>query len=131
MISFNKSEDNIFFWNDEIKKWNPTNYGGIFATKLPIMKTWIPMIAIRNGVGGSSFYKLNDLDIQKSTVVYNSVGDAFLIISGLYDVTCTSDVTYYPFDKHTCSILILSSDLLSFQKNMYEPENDNVPDTSL
>ena len=103
----------IFFWNDEIKKWNPTNYGGIFATKLPILKTWIPMIAIRNGVGGSSFYKLNDLDVQKSTVVYNSVGDAFLIISGLYDVTCTSDVTYYLFDKHTCSILILSSDLLN------------------
>lgn len=103
----------VLFWNDEIKKWNPTNYGGIIVTKLPILKTWIPKIAIRNGVGGSSFYQLNDLDVHKSTVAYTFKGNAFLVISGLYDVICTSDVTYYPFDTHKCSILILSSDLLN------------------
>jgi hypothetical protein len=27
----------IFFWNDEIRRWDPEDYGGIYITKLPIL----------------------------------------------------------------------------------------------
>lgn len=99
----------IFFWNDEIRCWDPEDYGGIYITKLPILKTWMPMVFLRNGVHGYSFYTYNnDMEIATSKTTYYSNGDALFVTFGFYGVTCESDVTYYPFDEHKCTIMILS-----------------------
>lgn len=99
----------IFFWNDEIRRWDPEDYGGIYITKLPILKTWMPMVFLRNGVHGYSFYTYNnDMEIATSKTTYYSNGDALFVTFGFYGVTCESDVTYYPFDEHKCTIMILS-----------------------
>lgn len=99
----------IFFWNDEIKRWDPEDYGGIYVTKLPILKTWMPMVFLRNGVDGYSFYTYNnDMEIVTSKTTYYSNGNAIFVTFGFYGVTCESDVTYYPFDEHKCTIMILS-----------------------
>ena len=99
----------IFFWNDEIRRWNPEDYGGIYITKLPILKTWMPMLFLRNGVHGYSFYTYNnDMEIATSKTTYYSNGNAIFVTIGFYGVTCESDVTYYPFDEHKCTIMILS-----------------------
>jgi hypothetical protein len=42
----------VFSWYDETKRWNPLDYSGINATKIPIMKTWMPQLVLRNGVDG-------------------------------------------------------------------------------
>jgi hypothetical protein len=98
----------IFFWNDEIRRWDPEDYGGIYITKLPILKTWMPMVFLRNGVHGYSFYTYNnDMEIATSKTTYYSNGDALFVTFGFYGVTCESDVTYYPFDEHKCTIMIL------------------------
>jgi hypothetical protein len=31
----------------------------------------------------------------------------------LFHVTCESDVTYYPFDEHKCTIMVLTADALN------------------
>jgi len=99
----------IFFWNDEIRRWDPEDYGDIYITKLPILKTWMPMVFLRNGVHGYSFYTYNnDMEIATSKTTYYSNGDALFVTFGFYGVTCESDVTYYPFDEHKCTIMILS-----------------------
>jgi hypothetical protein len=99
----------IFFWNDEIRRWDPEDYGGIYITKLPILKTWMPMLFLRNGVHGYSFYTYNnDMEIATSKTTYYSNGNAIFVTIGFYGVTCESDVTYYPFDEHKCTIMILS-----------------------
>lgn len=99
----------IFFWDDEIKRWDPEDYGGIYVTKLPILKTWMPMVFLRNGVEGYSFYTYNnDMEIETSKATYYSDGYAIFVTFGYYGVTCESDVTYYPFDEHKCTIMILS-----------------------
>lgn len=100
-----------FMWNDEIKRWNPENYGGIYVTKLPILKTWMPMLFLRNGVDVYSFYNYkNDMDTETATTTYYAEGDATFIVYGLFRVTCESDVTYYPFDEHKCTIIIINSE---------------------
>lgn len=100
-----------FMWNDEIKRWNPENYGGIYATKLPILKTWMPMLLLRNGVDVYSFYNYkNDMDIETTKTTYYAGGDAKFLVYGLFRVTCESDVTYYPFDEHKCTIMIVNSE---------------------
>ena len=100
-----------FMWNDEIKRWNPENYGGIYVTKLPILKTWMPMLLLRNGVDVYSFYNYkNDMDIETTKTTYYAGGDAMFLVYGLFRVTCKSDVTYYPFDEHQCTIMIVNSE---------------------
>jgi hypothetical protein len=37
----------VFSWYDETKRWNPLDYSGINATKIPIMKTWMPQLVLR------------------------------------------------------------------------------------
>lgn len=100
-----------FMWNDEIKRWNPENYGGINVTKLPILKTWMPMLLLRNGIDVYSFYNYkNDMDIETAKTIYYAGGDAMFLVYGLLRVTCESDVTYYPFDEHKCTIAIMNSE---------------------
>lgn len=104
----------VFSWYDETKRWDPLDYGGINATKLPIMKTWMPQLVLRNGVDGFSFYTYkNGMDIETATTTYSANGKAIFIVFGLFHVTCESDVTYYPFDDHNCVIMVMTADALN------------------
>lgn len=104
----------VFSWYDETKRWNPLDYGGINATKIPIMKTWMPQLVLRNGVDGFSFYTFkNAMDIETATTTYYANGKAIFTVFGLFHVTCESDVTYYPFDEHKCTIMVLTADALN------------------
>lgn len=58
-----------FFWKDEFKMWNPLNYNGIINTQLPIMKTWVPALVLRNGVNQNSLFTFsNMMDIETTMV---------------------------------------------------------------
>jgi hypothetical protein len=48
------------------------------------------------------------MEIATSKTTYYSNGNAIFVTIGFYGVTCESDVTYYPFDEHKCTIMILS-----------------------
>lgn len=103
-----------FFWKDEFKMWNPLNFSGIINTQLPIMKTWVPALVLRNGVNQNSLFTFsNMMDIETTMVTYTADGDALLNIFGQYQITCDSDVTRYPYDEHWCIISVWTPDVLS------------------
>ena len=88
------------------------DYGGMYLTKIPILKTWMPTLILRNGVETKSIYTFhNNLDIESATVAYTANGSAAFMVYGLYQVVCESDVTYYPFDEHKCMISLVSTDM--------------------
>ncbi|CAG2222246.1 CHRNA1 [Mytilus edulis] len=103
-----------FFWNDELKMWNPYLYNGIVSTQLPILQTWVPALFLQNGVNQNSLYTFsNIMDIETTVVTYNYNGNAGFIIFGQYQITCESDVTHFPFDEHVCTISLYTIDILN------------------
>lgn len=104
----------LFQWNDEFKTWENNKYGGITATKLPVLKTWMPVLHLRHGVDSNSLFTYrNNMDIKTSTKAYFADGTAIFGIIGMYQISCESDVTYYPFDEHKCVISLLTLYFLS------------------
>ncbi|CAC5397973.1 unnamed protein product [Mytilus coruscus] len=104
----------LFFWNDEFKTWDNNKYGGITATKLPVLKTWMPVLFLRNGVYSNSIFTYtNNMEIETSAVTYSADGNASFLMVGMYHVSCKSDVTSYPFDEHKCVISLLTLDMLT------------------
>lgn len=103
-----------FFWNDELKMWNPYNYNEIISTQLPVLQTWVPALLLQNGVNQNSLYTFsNIMDIETTVVTYNANGNAGFIIFGQYQITCQSDVTHFPFDGYVCKISLYTIDILN------------------
>lgn len=103
----------VIYWKDDIKTWNPSDYGGIRAIDLPLTETWTPTLLLRNGVDQISVFHYSDeLDMMKATVTYSYDGRAKVMCHGLYQVTCKSDITYYPIDDHKCRVIVTTAYLL-------------------
>ncbi|XP_060074456.1 neuronal acetylcholine receptor subunit alpha-6-like [Ylistrum balloti] len=86
-------------WHDFQLVWNPDNYGGIEYTFFPQSSLWKPDILLVNPYEKLQSPGFDDLKIlvRKDGIVNWSPPD-------IYDVTCPSDVTYYPFDQQICSL---------------------------
>ncbi|CAC5426645.1 unnamed protein product [Mytilus coruscus] len=92
-------------WIDEIRRWNSSEYGNVTSINLPITNTWIPKISVVNTVRHKSiFMYYNEMEIRKSYVSYNSSGFAVFQVSGVQELSCSSNVKYFPIDSHACSI---------------------------
>lgn len=90
-------------WKDLSLMWNPKDYGNATATRLPVDEVWIPNIGVRNPAESEEFMQIG---IKGFSVEVTSKGVVHLRNSGLIKMMCQSDVTYYPFDTHTCSLVL-------------------------
>lgn len=98
-------------WRDFSFTWNSKDYGNATATRLPIDEVWIPNIGVRNPAEREEFMQI---EIAGFSVEVTSKGVVHLRNSGLIKMMCQSDVTYYPFDSHTCSLVLT---ILNYNSN--------------
>lgn len=98
-------------WKDASLTWNPKDYGNASATRLPVDEVWIPNIGVRNPAKSEEFMEIG---IKGFSVEVTSKGVVHLRNSGLIKMMCQSDVTYYPFDTHTCSLVLI---ILNYNSN--------------
>lgn len=98
-------------WRDFSFLWNPKDYGNATATRLPIDEVWIPNIGVRNPTEREEFMQI---EIAGFSVEVTSKGVVHLRNSGLIKMMCQSDVTYYPFDSHICSLVLT---ILNYNSN--------------
>ncbi|CAG2226097.1 unnamed protein product [Mytilus edulis] len=92
-------------WTDEMRRWNSSAYGNVSSINLPITSTWIPEISVNNMVRQKTILMYhNDMEIRKAYVSYKSDGSAVFLLGGAQKLSCSSDVKYFPFDSHACSI---------------------------
>ena len=104
----------VMNWSDEIRIWDPVDHGNLTSIKIPILNTWIPKVSIRNMISRTTILSFdNDVDIKTSLVRYFFTGKATMIVAGLQDFSCNSDVTYFPFDNHACEIRLLTMEYYS------------------
>ncbi|CAC5396117.1 unnamed protein product [Mytilus coruscus] len=100
-------------WRDEIveSRWRNSGYDDINVTRIGMHNVWLPKIYIRNIANIASVYQfLSTLDSEMSYVTYERTGNAILTCLAVLQTTCTTDVTYYPLDVHTCDITVVTID---------------------
>lgn len=90
-------------WRDFSLHWNPEDFGNATVTRLPVDEVWIPNIGIGNPAESEEFM---EIEIAGFSVAVSSKGVVHLRNSGLIKIMCESDVTYYPFDTHNCSLIL-------------------------
>ncbi|XP_069131742.1 acetylcholine receptor subunit beta-type acr-3-like [Argopecten irradians] len=86
-------------WTDINLRWNPDEFGGINQILIPQSSLWKPTFVLMNPydqVKPPGFDSLN-INVTNSGLVVWAPPD-------VYEVTCSADVTYYPFDEQMCGL---------------------------
>lgn len=94
-------------WWDEIIMWDKNNHGGLDMAQLSIHDVWVPKIVLGNGISYHSVYKFdNYFDSKMIYVTFIDNGAASISSSGVWETTCNSDISKFPFDTHACIVEI-------------------------
>ncbi|KAK6173690.1 hypothetical protein SNE40_017097 [Patella caerulea] len=101
--SFEVSGWLTMLWDDSRLSWKGDEYGGvnyIFASQTDL---WRPALVISNAV--KQFEIIED---EYTPLRIGNQGRITWEPPGIYKVSCTPDITYYPFDTQTCHLTIQS-----------------------
>ncbi|NXR11163.1 ACHB3 protein, partial [Semnornis frantzii] len=85
-------------WMDHKLSWNPEEYGGITAIRVPSESLWLPDIVLFENADGRFEGSL----MTKAIVKHN--GAVTWTPPASYKSSCTMDVTFFPFDRQNCSM---------------------------
>ena len=89
-------------WNDNRLQWNAAKYSGTSMLLLPRSLLWFPPIFVINSAD-----ELNIFAADTSLMVrIFSNGNVLDASANKMKTTCISDMTYFPFDKQTCTIML-------------------------
>lgn len=91
-----------FSWIDEKIRWNSSNTN-IKNIRLPLTSVWVPQIFFQN----SATEQMN-IDSKSGSLLYFSNGTALNVFGGFSTTRCDANLLYYPFDKHSCDLQVIS-----------------------
>ncbi|XP_063408885.1 acetylcholine receptor subunit alpha-like 2 [Mytilus trossulus] len=116
--SFNQVDETISLtmgttltWKDPSLVWDPASYGNITSTTLDSINIWTPLIFLLN-----SAENLNTIGSDAKypcTVFYT--GMVIHPPGGLISAKCPTDVSKFPFDTQTCTLIIIPWGMSSSQ----------------
>ncbi|XP_060559572.1 neuronal acetylcholine receptor subunit alpha-6-like [Ruditapes philippinarum] len=87
-------------WIDEEMRWNPAEYGGLDSLLTASGPFWKPDLTLANSVGG-----LEPISDEEQKIRFLPNGYVSYKPGKLFSSACDVDVTFYPFDIHTCHII--------------------------
>ncbi|GAB1608589.1 neuronal acetylcholine receptor subunit beta-3 isoform X2 [Argonauta hians] len=87
-------------WTDPQLKWTPDRYGGLKHLVLPTDKVWTPQLLL-----GNSASNFKDLTKEKLQLKVYWNGEVEWSPGGQMTVSCRLNITSFPFDRQTCSIV--------------------------
>ncbi|XP_011415672.2 neuronal acetylcholine receptor subunit alpha-6 [Magallana gigas] len=116
-------------WDDWRLSWSNTsatsqdysNIDSLFSTEVNV---WTPALIIENSIHDMSV--ISDIKIPMRI---KSDGKIFWSPSGVYRVSCESDITYYPLDRQTCFIKISTWGYTKSEITLFMDENTPVDTT--
>ncbi|XP_063729046.1 neuronal acetylcholine receptor subunit beta-3-like [Symsagittifera roscoffensis] len=92
-------------YKSEDAKWDPNEYANTSALMVSTKKFWVPNIVLNEAVEMKTSSSINSCSSQ---AVHSSGTVTPLICSVIAVLSCTLDVTYFPFDKQTCQVTFAS-----------------------
>ncbi|XP_059153280.1 neuronal acetylcholine receptor subunit alpha-4-like [Physella acuta] len=103
-------------WIDLGVKWNPADYNGIDSLEIESDLFWTPSIYIPKTADNSvKMLTLTD------TVKVSNIGLVSTLIPIITTTLCNLDLTFFPFDKHTCSIIFIESGMYNLSYHNVTP----------
>ncbi|XP_067664207.1 neuronal acetylcholine receptor subunit beta-4-like [Haliotis asinina] len=87
-------------WFDQNLVWNKSEFDDIETVTISAEYVWVPSIVIPNGID-----KVVPVAVESPRI--QSEGTGTLLIVQNFKTSCQIDITLYPFDKQSCSILFL------------------------
>ncbi|XP_054569288.1 neuronal acetylcholine receptor subunit alpha-5 [Eptesicus fuscus] len=84
-------------WRDVKLQWNPEDYGGIRAIRVPSDSLWTPDIVLFDNADGR-------FEGARTKAVVRFDGTVAWTPPANYKSSCTIDVTFFPFDLQNCSM---------------------------
>ncbi|CAK6442362.1 unnamed protein product [Pipistrellus nathusii] len=84
-------------WRDMKLRWNPEDYGGIQAIRVPSDSLWTPDIVLFDNADGQ-------FEGARTKAVVRFDGTVAWAPPANFKSSCTIDVTFFPFDRQNCSL---------------------------
>ncbi|KAI4830435.1 hypothetical protein KUCAC02_002065 [Chaenocephalus aceratus] len=84
-------------WTDRKLRWNPDDYQGLTAIRVPSNGIWLPDVVLYDNSDGHF-----EGTVTKAVVKYD--GTITWTPPANYKSACTIDVTFFPFDLQNCSM---------------------------
>ncbi|CAD5114192.1 DgyrCDS3336 [Dimorphilus gyrociliatus] len=91
-------------WRDEYLSWRPKNFDNISEITIPSKYVWQPDFIQENNA--KDFY--NKQYQEYFHVIVNHDGIVTAAPAGQLTTVCSFNLFYFPFDKHTCKVVISS-----------------------
>ncbi|XP_071096010.1 acetylcholine receptor subunit beta-like [Haliotis cracherodii] len=108
LVDLNEVEQSItlnemfkLVWQDASLQWDPADYDGVTKIYVEQQKAWLPDIFLTN-----TLTTRGNLGFDKLTVQVENTGLVLWQPSGLFTLSCKTDVTYFPFDKQICKMVV-------------------------
>ncbi|OWF48894.1 Neuronal acetylcholine receptor subunit beta-3 [Mizuhopecten yessoensis] len=89
-------------WQDDRLIWDPVQHGNTTEIMIPQSKVWIPHLFV-----AKPYNNVKKIGNDFVHVAYTADGWANWAVPDLFEVSCTANVAYYPFDRQTCEIYII------------------------
>ncbi|CAL4066394.1 unnamed protein product, partial [Meganyctiphanes norvegica] len=93
----------IMKWHDDALEWNPANYTGVEAIRVPWMDIWAPDIILKNVAAGG----YQDAIINTNAIIFYT-GEVELLSHSIFTSLCNLDLQWYPFDQQYCALVFHS-----------------------
>ncbi|CAG5118808.1 unnamed protein product, partial [Candidula unifasciata] len=90
----------VQMWNDPRLKWNVSDYDGLQTVRLPASRLWIPDLVLFNVA-----YQMPPQSLYEETVTVTSDGNVVWVPMLTLFSTCPMDLTDFPNDIQTCSLV--------------------------
>jgi hypothetical protein len=91
-------------WTDEVIKWNSGSYGGTESINIDESLVWKPSMTFLNPMKTD----MGLIGFKGSKIKYYYDGKAHWDIADRYQTTCDFNSRYFPFDKQTCHLKVMT-----------------------
>uniref|UniRef100_A0A914WL68 Neurotransmitter-gated ion-channel ligand-binding domain-containing protein n=1 Tax=Plectus sambesii TaxID=2011161 RepID=A0A914WL68_9BILA len=107
IVSVNEQEESIDLvlwdvhtWQDEFLQWNPNDFDNCTSLFVPASEIWQPDYVVLNLLNREPIISDNVLYVRIDSNGLVSTGDTYYAT-----LRCDMDITAFPFDTQTCSIV--------------------------
>ncbi|KAH3794568.1 hypothetical protein DPMN_148105 [Dreissena polymorpha] len=90
-------------WSDSRLSFDSSKYGGIHSILLPVSDVWFPVLYIIQ-----AYEAIMRIGTNSAFVRIDSNGTVTWTFGDVFNILCTVDVKYFPFDKQSCTVSILA-----------------------
>lgn len=103
-----------FTWKEERMLWNESEYGEISSLYMAPEDIWRPRLYVRESY--DSIFEIGNVSIM---VKIASDGTVTWVTGHVIKVTCSVDVTFFPFDSQTCLITLTALPFSKWELSIY------------